>query len=133
MRALWVVLGSYTLLWGVWIGNTFFTAFSPRAGLYDAMGDFMPEWAWGLHAVIVGASIVYGAIWQWPRAIMWGCVANTYHWVLIGIFYAVGDWHNTGALTAAFVVALTQVLWYISRPCKVKVFDQPLIPHHYQP
>lgn len=125
MKALWTLLGAYTLLWGAWIGNPFWDAFSARAGLYDEMADFMPEWAWGLHASIIGFAILYGVWHHWPRGLVWGHVAGVYHWGLIAVLYAAGDWRNTGAITALFLAVSTHMLWRSTKPkpAVVKVLD----------
>ena len=124
MKALWIVIGSYTVVWGLWIGNPFFDAFTAQAGLYNEMANFMPEWGWGLHAVAIGTAILYGVLYRWPRGLAWGRIAGTYHWTLIAIFYALGDARNTGALTALFIVAAIQVLWkYTPRTPVIHPFD----------
>lgn len=115
MKALWLLLGAYTISWGFWLANPFWSAFSPRAGLYDQMADFMPEWAWGVHALLIGVAIIYGACCKWPRGIMWGHIAGVYHWTLISVLYAIGDWHNTGALAAGFTALAVHILWRESR------------------
>lgn len=118
MKHLWLVVGGYTFIWGLWIFNPFADTFGPDARIYDEMNAFMPEWAWGLHAVIIGAAMFYGACCAWPRGMVWGRIAGTYHWLLIALFYALGDWNNTGALTSIFVVVLLNVLYYESKKCK---------------
>ena len=84
----------------------------------------MPEWAWGLHAVVIGLSILYGMVYRWPRALWWGRVASIYHWALIAFFYAWGDWRSTGALTSVLVVVFVQLLWkYTPRTPSVHPLD----------
>jgi hypothetical protein len=116
MKAIWIAIGAYTVAWGAWIGSPFWDAFTPRAGLYDAMADFMPEWAWGLHAILIGTAILYGVMAHWPRGIVWGMIAGTYHWALIAFLYAWGDLNNTGMITSLFLVALIQIAWRYGRP-----------------
>jgi hypothetical protein len=111
MKALWLLIGGYTTVWGLWLISPFWNVFSNRAGLYQQMHDFMPEWAWGLHAIIIGVCIIWGISYRWPRGLWWGRVASTYHWALIAVFYAVGDWRNTGALTSVCIVIGVQILW----------------------
>jgi hypothetical protein len=111
MKALWIVIGGYTAAWGAWLLSPWWGVFSPRAGLYDQMNDFMPEWAWGVHAIVIGVCIIIGAAYRWPRGLWWGRVASTYHWTLIGVFYTLGDWHNTGALTSFAIVVLVHFMW----------------------
>lgn len=111
MKALWIILGSYTMMWGLWLLSPWWEVFSPRAGLYSKMHEFMPEWAWGLHAFLIGIAILYGIIAHWPRGLWWGHIAGTYHWALIGGLYLFGDWHNTGALTSFSIVVAIHFMW----------------------
>src|SRR5688572_22912354 len=111
MKALWIVLGTYTTVWGLWLLSPFWEVFTPEAGLYGQMAEFMPEWAWGLHALVVGVCILYGIIYHWPRGLWWGRIAATYHWGLIALFYALGDWQNTGWLTSLAIVVAIQYMW----------------------
>lgn len=127
MKALWILLGAYTTVWGFWLFNPWWNSFTPRAGLYDEMGEFMPEWAWGLHAIAIGLCILRGVLLQWPRGLWWGRIASTYHWGLIAIFYFWGDWRNTGALTALTIVIAIQIMWYYT-PRTPTV--HPLDSHH---
>ncbi len=121
MKAIWIALGSYTIAWGLWIGNPFWDAFRPQAALYSEMKNFMPEWAWGLHAITIGIAIIYGIVKHWPRGIVWGYVASMYHWGLIAIFYALGDWHNTGVITSLAIMSFAWVAWKFGRPVNVTV------------
>jgi hypothetical protein len=118
MKTLWLIVGVYTIGWGLWVGNPFWDAFTPGMGLYSEMSDFMPEWAWGLHAIVIGAAIIYGNVAYWPRGIMWGYIAGTYHWAMVAAFYAMGDWRNTACFTALFAVAMLTALWRASRPAE---------------
>lgn len=115
MKSLWALVGSYTFVWGVWLANPFAMTFSPEAKLYENMAEFMPEWAWGLHAMILGACVVYGAVCKWPRGLMFGHYAGLYHWGLVTVLYALGDFSNTGALTSAFIAAFVHILWRKSK------------------
>lgn len=76
---------------------------------------FMPEWGWGLHAFAIGCSILYGTFYHWPRGLMWGHIAGMYHWLLIAVFYLIGDWHNTGAITCIFISAVLHWAWLQSK------------------
>ena len=111
MKALWLVLGTYTTVWGLWLLSPFWSTFSPQAGLYSEMNEFMPEWGWGLHAVAIGVCTVYGIVYRWPRGLWGGRIASTYHWALIAFFYALGDWRNTGWLTSLCIVIAIQYMW----------------------
>ena len=124
MKALWIVLGAYTTVWGAWLLSPWWTVFSDGAHLYSQMSHFMPEWGWGLHALVVGLSILAGVLYRWPRALWWGRVSSTYHWLLIAGFYLLGDWKNTGWLTSLCIVLAIQVMWKITpRTAEVHPLD----------
>lgn len=93
-----IFLGLYTVLWGLWVGNPFWTVFT-TAALYHEL-TIMPEWAWGLIAVAVGLTTCYGAIIQRPPFVFWGAAVAGWYWSVVAVFYYVGDWHNTGGITA---------------------------------
>lgn len=67
-------------------------------------------------AIAVGLVTVYGAFEGKPPYIYWGAAAAGVHWLIISIFYFLGDWQNTGGITsltlavyAAFVYANVKV------------------------
>lgn len=124
MKALWLVLGTYTTVWGLWLLSPFWEVFTPQAGLYGEMASFMPEWAWGLHALVIGVCTVYGIAYHWPRGLWWGRIAASYHWVLIAFFYVLGDWRNTGWITSLCIVVAIQFMWkYTERTPVVHPLD----------
>lgn len=129
MKLLWVTLGVYTTVWGAWLFNPFWTVFRPEAGLYSTMADFMPEWAWGLHAIIIGTAILVGVCCAWPRALWWGHIAGVYHWLLIAFFYGLGDWRNTGMITSITIAALFHVAWVNYNKLSKKVSLGYVQPH----
>lgn len=98
-KAAIVLLGIYTLLWGFWVANPFWSVFS-QAQLFSALGLLAPEVFWGCLAMAVGAVTIYGAYNRSYRALICGATAAGWHWLMIAIFYFIGDWQNTGGITA---------------------------------
>ena len=96
-----ILLGIYTVVWGIWIVNPFWTVFT-QAGLYSAMASLMPEFIWGIVALAAGAVICYGVLRPSHMRLLQGSFVGFVHWFLIAIFYFFGDWQNTGGITALF-------------------------------
>lgn len=94
-----ILLGMYTVLWGLWIANPWWSVFN-SAPLFHQMRDVAPEWAWGLFAIFCGLVTAYGAWRPSYRALTIGSGTAFGHWLAISIFYFVGDWHNTGGITS---------------------------------
>ena len=95
-----IFLGFYTILWGLWVINPFWDVFS-TAPLFSALEDFIPyESAWGTFAIATGAVTSYGAVIRSYSALTRGALFAGLHWFIIGIFYFIGDFANTGGITA---------------------------------
>jgi hypothetical protein len=94
-----VLLGGYTILWGIWVGNPFWTVFT-QAKLYSVLSGVAPEYFWGALAIVVGTMTVFGAVKRSYRSLVIGASVVGWHWFMIAIFYLMGDWHNTGGSTS---------------------------------
>lgn len=95
-----IFLGGYTILWGIWVINPFWDVFS-TAPLFSALGNLIPyESVWGFFALVTGAVTSYGAINRSYGALVRGALFAAMHWLVIAIFYFLGDWANTGGITA---------------------------------
>lgn len=103
-----ILLGLYTILWGLWVGNPLWTVFS-QASLYEKMASLAPEVVWGAVAVTCGCFTTYGVLRPSHRTLVAGALIAAWHWSMISIFYFWGDWQNTGGITSAVfgVYALT--------------------------
>lgn len=112
------VVGIYTLVWGLWIGNPFWDVFD-RASLYRLMSYF-PEYFWGTIAVVCGIAMIYGVIRHSYRSLVVGANIGFYHWFIISVLYMGGDWKNTGGITA-LMIAIQCALLYIN----LKVNNKP--------
>lgn len=94
-----VILGVYTVLWGLWVVNPLWSVFA-RAPLYSVMAQLAPEWVWGCFALICGSLMIYGATKRSYRALTNGAGIVNFHWTIVGLCYLFGDWQSTGGITA---------------------------------
>lgn len=105
-----VVLGMYTVLWGCWIVSPFWSVF-PHAALFHIMASLASEYVWGGIAIASGLIIVRGAI----KPIYWnieiGALVAFFFWLTIGILYFIGDWQNTGGITASCFALYSALIW----------------------
>lgn len=121
--ALIVLLGIFTMVWGAWLANPFWTVFT-QAPLYNYMASFAPEWAWGGIAVAVGVVICYGAVQRSYRALTTGAGVAFIHWFLIACMYFAGDPLNTGGITA-LTIALYAAVVYLNIRINFKPDNRP--------
>jgi hypothetical protein len=105
-----IVLGVYTIIWGLWIINPFWTVFT-TASVYSAMMSIAPEWFWGGVAIISGMFVTRGALKPSFRNLQLGAFIGFFHWLVIGILYFVGDWMNTGGITAITFATYSALVW----------------------
>lgn len=94
-----IILGVYTIIWGLWVINPIWSVFA-RAPLYAVMASLAPEYVWGAFALLCGSAMVFGATRRSFRALTNGAIAVWFHWLLIGVCYFLGDWQSTGGITA---------------------------------
>lgn len=95
-----VILGIYAFVWGLWVANPWWDVF-PTRHLYDAMNSVMPEYLWGIASIIAGLFTIYGAVTRKYNALLLGASISTIFWLIISIFYFIGDYQQTGGITAA--------------------------------
>ena len=119
-----LVLGGYTILWGLWILNPWWTVFS-TAALYHIMATLAPEYVWGGIAVISGMLIIRGAIKPSYENLLTGSWIGFMHWLIIAIMYFVGDWMNTGGITALTFAIYSGIVW-VNIKVNRRVYDRPL-------
>jgi hypothetical protein len=94
-----VLLGIYTVLWGLWVANPFWDVFS-TAPLFSVLSTTAPEVFWGCLAIFCGCITIYGAYKRRYRPLIYGAATAGWHWMMIAVFYFAGDWQNTGGITA---------------------------------
>jgi hypothetical protein len=98
-KAAIVLLGFYTVLWGLWVANPFWDAFA-SAAIFSKLGLLAPEVFWGCLAIFCGLVTIRGAWRRSYRALVIGAGTAGWHWFMISIFYFLGDWTNTGGITS---------------------------------
>ena len=104
------ILGIYTILWGVWVANPFWHVFS-TAALYSQLNSIAPEVFWGLLAIVIGIITMYGVIRPSYRSLTMGALAVGWHWWMISLLYFMGDWQNTGGITAGIFFVYGCFIW----------------------
>lgn len=116
-----ILLGIYTVVWGVWVANPFWSVFS-QAELYGVLATVAPEVFWGCLAILCGTVTVYGAVKRSYRALINGSSVAGWHWFMITVFYFMGDPLNTGGITA-LIFAVYAIFIYLN--LKVNFKDDP--------
>jgi hypothetical protein len=104
------LLGLYTTTWGAWVATPFWSVFE-RSELFSAFGVIAPEVFWGLLAMVTGMLIMWGALKESPRSLLWGARLGWVHWLMIAVFYVIGDWHSTGGVTSLFIAGYSAYLF----------------------
>lgn len=94
-----IILGIYTVVWGIWVANPLWSVFN-HATLYASMASFMPEYAWGILAIVMGTVTIYGAVKRHYPALVRGAATSGLFWFVVAIFYFIGDAASTGGITA---------------------------------
>ena len=104
------ILGIYTILWGLWVANPFWDVFS-TAPLYSQLSSIAPEVFWGTLAIVIGIITMYGVVRPSYRSLTLGALAVGWHWWMISLLYFMGDWHNTGGITAGIFFVYGAFIW----------------------
>lgn len=94
-----ILLGIYTVVWGLWVANPFWNVFE-RADLYMSLANIAPEYLWGLLAIACGTLTIYGAVKRNYGPLVRGAASSGWHWFMISIFYFAADPLSTGGITA---------------------------------
>lgn len=105
-----VVLGVYTIVWGLWIVSPFWDVFT-TAPLYATMASISTEYFWGAVAIASGLIICRGVFKPSYRNTQLGAFIGFFHWTMIGVLYFVGDWSNTGGITALAFAVYSGLVW----------------------
>jgi hypothetical protein len=107
-----IILGIYTVVWGLWVSNPFWNVFD-QSPLYAKMATFMPEWAWGILAIVMGGITVYGAVKRHYPALVRGAASSGFFWLAVSVFYFAADAASTGGITA-LVFAVYAMFIYLN-------------------
>lgn len=116
-----ILLGIYTIVWGVWVANPYWDVFSHKE-LYGVMSIIAPEVFWGILAIVVGIITTYGAVKRSYGSLVRGAAVSGWHWMMISIFNFIGDPLDTGGITA-LIFAVYSAFIYLN--IKVNFCDDP--------
>jgi hypothetical protein len=105
-----IILGLYTVVWGLWIVNPFWAVFA-QAPVFSAMMGYASEVVWGCIAIGAGLLIMRGALKPSYRNLQLGALVGCLHWLTIGILFFMGDWMNTGGISAIAFALYSAVVW----------------------
>lgn len=97
-----VLMGAYTVLWGIWVGNPFWSVFNESAQ-YRWLHEVAPELAWGLTAISVGTIMCFGVIKNSYRSLSIGSFIGAVYWGTVAAGYYIGDWRDTAGLTKTMI------------------------------
>lgn len=105
-----VVLGFYTILWGLWIVSPFWSVFN-AAPLYSTLASVSSEVVWGSLAVLAGVCVTYGAYRPSRVNLQFGSFVGALHWFIIALFYFIADWTSTGGISALAFAVYSGIVW----------------------
>lgn len=105
-----IVLGFYTIVWGLWLLSPFWTVFT-QAPIYSAMMSVGTEPVWGAIAIASGMLIMRGAIKPSYINLRVGSFVGFFYWLIVAMFYFAGDWANTGGITSLTFAIYSAIVW----------------------
>lgn len=128
--AIIVVLGLYTIVWGLWIIAPWWNAFH-AVPIYTFVSAAASEYMWGGIAIFAGMVITRGAM----KPIYWnldiGSMVGFLFWLTISILYFIGDWTSTGGITAGAFATYSALVWLNVRTNKVLYgYDESFFQRH---
>lgn len=97
-----VLLGIYTMMWGLWVIVPFWDVFTTAKLFSVLLALPLPEAFWGGLAMACGSVTTYGAFHRGYESLTRGAQVAAWHWLMIACFYFAGDFANTGGITALF-------------------------------
>lgn len=97
-----VIMGAYTLLWGLWVANPFWSTFG-ESKQYDWLGEVQAEWKWGVISIVVGLVMIYGVVRDSFHSLSIGAFIGACYWGVIATGYYIGDWRDTAGLTKTMI------------------------------
>lgn len=125
-----MIFGFMTFWWGVWVASPFWDAFD-RVEVYNGLQRLLPESVWGLIAIIVGVTMLYGGVVSSYKAMSRAVRFGFYFWILVSIYYWLGDWHSTGGVVMSSI-AIYFGLAYINLKINRDIVDKSLKNLHYE-
>lgn len=113
-----IILGYYTLLWGIWLVMPWWSVFS-TAPLFAIMAVLMPEWAWGTFAIAIGLGLIVATFKQHFISMTWVTLLTGWLWAAVSVFYFVADWQSTGGITSLMLAVYCAFVYLNIRVNKV--------------
>lgn len=104
-----IILGVFTVLWGLWVFSPFWDVFN-RAVVYHYF-QILPEYFWGSVAIASGTAMIYGVLRNSYRSLTMGSMVGFLHWFVIMAFFFAGDWQNTGGVTYLMIAVYCGYIW----------------------
>lgn len=105
-----VIVGTYTTVWGLWLANPFWDVFN-KAELYTQLALVAPEFVWGIIAIVCGVGIVFGALKPSRNTLIFAAAIAFVHWLVIAMFYFLGDIYSTGGVTSLTFAVLSAYIY----------------------
>lgn len=94
-----ILLGIYTVVWGLWVVNPFWSVFS-QAGVFSILAQVAPEVFWGFLAISCGLVTIYGAVKRSYGPLVRGAATSGWHWLMIATFFLMGNAYDPAGITA---------------------------------
>lgn len=104
------ILAIYTIVWGLWVASPFWSVF-PAAPLYGALAALGTEMVWGCIAIAFGLLSLRGATKPSLPNLRFSSFIGFFHWLIIAIFYFIGDWTSTGGISSLAFAAFAALVW----------------------
>jgi hypothetical protein len=104
-----MILGVFTVLWGLWVFVPFWDVFSRAAAFHYFL--ILPEFFWGGVAISAGMAMVYGVLKSSYKSLTTGAMVGFFHWFVICVFFFAGDWQNVGGVTYMMISVYCAFIW----------------------
>jgi hypothetical protein len=106
-----IVVAMEAILWGLWIGNPHWDAFSTSSA-YTWMEHLAPEWLWGYGIMALGVVQLIAVLWLRSiklRTLM--ALLGIFTWMMVVVAFGLGNWQST-AVVVYSVFAIIQAIIY---------------------
>lgn len=119
-----VIMGVYTTLWGIWVGNPFWSTFD-ESKQYRWLQEVVHgrEWIWGAMAAAVGIVMIYGVLRNSFKSLSTGSLLGSVFWGVIATGYYIGDWRDTAGLTKTMICLYCAFIWLNIRMNRDRLVD----------
>ena len=101
-EALEVLLGVLITLWGLWLLNPQFAAFS-ASKTFDTMNQIAPEELWGFVAVVIGLTQLLGLVREDRKSRMVGSFFAFLFWLFLTLLFIASNPQTTGIVTYSVI------------------------------